>query len=123
MSLPRPVWIGFIIGVGIGAASFLLSFFTAFGICSDTTIAESLFPFALIVSPSLFDHALIALALALIQYPIYGIVLGVAWTQTRFRKFLFAASLLVVLIGHVVSVGVANQRVNAMWDYRFSHMK
>lgn len=123
MSLPWQVWMGFIIGVGIGAAFFLLSFFTAFGICSDTTIAENLFPFAFIVSPSLFDHALIALALASIQYPIYGTVLGAAWTQARVRKFIFAASLLVVLIGHVVAVEVANKRVKAMWDYRFSHVK
>ena len=123
MSLSRPVWIGLIIGGVVGAAFFLLSFFTAFGICSDTSISESLFPFALIASPSLLDHALIALVLALIQYPLYGIILGVAWTQARVRKFIFVACLLVVFIGHVVAVEVATQRVKAMWDYRFSHMK
>ena len=40
MSIPKPIWIGFVIGVALGAVLFVLSFLTAFGICSDTSIAE-----------------------------------------------------------------------------------
>jgi len=107
----------------VGLAFLVISFLTAFGICSDTAIAETLFPFALAVDPTLHDRALMVLLLASVQYPLYGIILGVAWMRSRPGKLAFVACLLVMFVGHVAAVRLANQRVTAMWDDRFSHMK
>lgn len=123
MSLPKASWIGFIVGIVVGAAFFALSFITAFGICSDTSLAEMLFPFALIVDPSLFDHPLMGFVLALIQYPLYGFVLGIAWTRANLSKSKFVACTLVVLVGHFAAAGVATQRVKTMWEEKLSHIQ
>ena len=120
MRIPKPVLIGFGIGVVIGAAFFVLSFLTAFGICSDTSIAEKLFPFALIVDPSLLQRPLLAFVLAAIQYPFYGIILGIGWTQAGVRTYIYIAAILFVLITHGVGVTYATQRVDTMWRQRLS---
>jgi len=116
--IPKSVFIGIGAGVIMGAALFLISFFTAFGICSDTTIAEKLFPFALIVDPSLFQRPLIALVLSLVQYPLYGIVFGFAWTKASLR----IGGVLLLLVIHVAASTVASQRVATMWQQKFSRM-
>jgi len=82
-----------------------------------------LFPFALIADPSLFGHPLMGFVLALIQYPLYGFVLGIAWTRANLSKTMFVACILVVLVGHFVAVGVANQRVKTMWEEKLSHVQ
>jgi hypothetical protein len=120
MRIPKSVLIGFGIGVVIGVPFFLLSFFTAFGICSDTSIAERLFPFALIVEPSLLQRPLLAFILAAIQYPLYGALLGIGWTHAGKRTYIYIATILIVLITHVVGVSYSTQRVESMWKQRFS---
>jgi hypothetical protein len=121
-SFPRSTWIGFAAGIVVGAPLFVLSFITAFGICSDTAIAEFLFPFALIADPSLFARPFAALILALVQYPLYGIALGTIWAQGGVRKKLFVLCIVIVFAGHLAAARFANQRVKDMWDYRFSHL-
>ena len=96
----------------------MVSFITAFGICSDRSIAETLFPFALIVDPSLFQRPFLALILSLVQYPIYGIVLGLAWAKTSLR----IVGLVLLAAIHVCAVTVATQRVVTMWRQKFSQM-
>src|SRR5690242_21951805 len=76
MQILKSVTIGLVIGIVVGALFFLVSFFTVFSICSDTSIAEVLFPYAFIADPTLNKRALLALMLALPQYPIYGAALG-----------------------------------------------
>jgi hypothetical protein len=118
-----PVLLGGLIGCAIGFVFLVISFLTAFSICSDTSIAEVLFPFSLSVDPALHDRALLALLLALIQYPLYGIILGVAWVRSRLDRSLVLACAMVMLVGHGVVVGIAKHRVKVMWEERFSHMQ
>jgi hypothetical protein len=99
----------------------IFAFLTAFGICSDTSIAEVLFPFSLAADPTLDDYVLVALLLALVQYPIYGIILGGAWSKNRAGKSWVMACAFVLILAHGIAVGVAKHRVNAMWEWRFSH--
>jgi hypothetical protein len=115
-----PVLIGGLVGAAGGFCLLIYAFLTAFGICSDTSIAEVLFPFSLAADPTLHDFALAALLLALIQYPIYGVILGVARLKNRASKSWVIACALVLLVVHGVAVGVAKHRVNAMWEARLS---
>ena len=113
MTLPKPIWVGLVVGIVVGAALFLLSFFTVFGICSDTSIAEALFPFAVISDPTLDGRWWIALPLALVQYPAYGMLCGYVWMR---KRALLSACVLVLLVGHVISANVASSQVKALHD-------
>ena len=44
-----------LIGLGAECCFLFLAFVTAFGICSDTEMVESLFPYALAIDPTLHD--------------------------------------------------------------------
>jgi len=122
MFLPRPALIGFVTGVIVSAPCLFLSFVTTFGICSDTSISEALFPFALAADPSFENHVFIALTLALLQFPLYGVLLGFAW-KTWAGRLTFLGCIILLLGTHVGAVRLANHRVAAMWQYRFSHMR
>jgi len=115
-----PVVIGGAVGVAIGLLVFVLSFLLAFSICSDTTVAEVLFPFSLAADPTLNDHALFALVLALVQYPFYGVLLGYSFVRKR-NMLMVAIGVLLIL--HVFSVGIAQRRVSYMWNARFANLK
>jgi hypothetical protein len=122
MQILKSVTVGLVIGIVVGALFFLVSFFTVFSICSDTSIAEVLFPYAFIVDPTLNKRALLALTLALLQYPIYGAALGFIWRFDNKHKWSFLAASLLLITGHLAVARVANQRVAAMWEERFSHV-
>jgi hypothetical protein len=113
MTLPKPVSTGLAVGIAVGAVFFLLSFFTVFGICSDTRIAETLFPYALISDPAIADRWWMALPLALIQYPIYGMVCGYVWMRKRSLLWLCVIGLLVT---HMISANAASSRVKALHE-------
>ena len=112
--------VGFGAGVGVGAIVFVITFFLTFTICSDTSTAEKVFPFALIASPGLDN--LIALVLALIQFPTYGIVLGLAWTKADAAKRLFVTAMVALIVVHLVAGRFATRRVETMWQQKFSQM-
>ena len=118
-----PVLLGGLVGFAVGLGFLAISFLTAFSICGDTAIAEVLFPFSLSADPTLRDRALVALLFALIQYPLYGVVLGFAWAKSRLDKSWVLACAMVMLVGHGIVVGIAKHRVKAMWEERFSHTK
>jgi len=118
-----PVLIGGLVGAVGGFCLLIFAFLTAFGICSDTSIAEVLFPFSLAADPTLHDLALVALLLALVQYPMYGVILGISWSKDRVGKSKVMACALFLLVGHGVAVGLAKHRVSAMWEKRFSHIR
>jgi hypothetical protein len=122
MQILKSVTLGLVIGMVVGALFFLVSFFTVFSICSDTSIAEVLFPYAFIADPTLNKRALLALMLALPQYPIYGAALGFFWRFGNERKWPFLAAALLLITGHLAVARIANQRVAAMWEERFSHV-
>ena len=52
--------------------------------------------------------------LAGIQWPLYGVLVGVALIWLTKQKTLFLISLLLVV--HVLSVVVAHRKVNAWWE-------
>jgi len=116
-----PVLIGGLVGAAGGFCLLIFAFLTAFDICSDTSIAEVLFPFSLAADPTLDDFVLAALLIALVQYPIYGVILGAAWSKKRVGKSRVLAYALALLVVHGMAVGLAKHRVNAMWEQRFSH--
>jgi hypothetical protein len=114
-----PIIIGAIIGAGVGFCLLFFAFITAFGICSDTFFAEILFPYALNFDPTLHDRGLLALLLALIQCPTYGIVIGYVWVR---RRAVVWQCVMILFVAHVIAIFGAQYRVKAMWEYRFSHM-
>ncbi len=104
---------GLVAGIVVGAALFLLSFFTVFSICSDTTIAEGLFPYALISDPTLTDRWWLALPLALIQYPLYGMLCGYVWMR---KQSLLWACVLGLFVVHLISANAASARVETLHE-------
>jgi len=70
-----PAGIGITIGAIVGLILIWFSVVTALGICSDTSVAETLFPYSMILLRS--DSAISAMAIiALVQYPIYALICG-----------------------------------------------
>ncbi len=106
MSSSKPIWTGLAVGVVVGGAFFLLLFFTVFSICSTTSLAEGLFPYALISDPTLHDRWWLALPLALVQYPAYGMLCGFVWLRKR-------SVLWVVVLGLVVAHAMAGNAASA----------
>ena len=111
MSLPKPVSTGLVVGIVVGALLFVFSFFTVFSICSDTSFAEPTFPYALIADPTLSDRWWLALPIALIQYPLYGMVCGYVWMRKRSLLWLVIVGL---LIGHLLAVHCARSRLETL---------
>jgi hypothetical protein len=115
-----PIIVSVVIATCVGFCLLFLAFITAFSICSDMSIAEVLFPYALYADPTLHDHALVALLLALVQYPAYGLLIG--YVRMRRRSAVFAC-VVILFVAHAVAVAGAQYRVKAMWEYKFSHMQ
>ena len=113
MTLPKPISTGLVVGIVVGAAFFLFSFLTVFGICSDTSAAVALFPYAVLSDPTLDDRWRLALPLALIQYPIYGLLCGYVWMR---KRSLVWVCLMGLLVAHVISANAASSRVEALHE-------
>ena len=115
-----PVIVGGVVATCVGFFLLFLAFITAFSICSDTSVAEVLFPYALYADPALNDRALLALLLALVQYPAYGLLIGYVWMR---RRSAVLACAVILFLAHAAAAAGAQHRVKAMWEYRFSHMQ
>jgi hypothetical protein len=113
MTLPKPISTGLVVGIVVGAAFFLFSFFTVFGICSDTSASEALFPYAVISDPTLNDRWWLALPLALIQYPVSGMLCGYVWMRKRSLVWVCALGL---FCAHLISANAASSRVKALHE-------
>jgi Na+-transporting NADH:ubiquinone oxidoreductase subunit NqrD len=105
-------------GVGVGVLVLVITFFLTFTICSDTSTAEKVFPFALIANPSLDNF--IALIAAAVQFPIYGLVLGFVWAKANATKLVFVVSVVALLVLHVAAGNFASRRVAKMWQQKFA---
>src|SRR5437899_3258035 len=81
-----PLAIGAAIGTVVGLLFLAISLATAFGICSDTSAAETFFPYSMMIGPSL-DAAGPMLLIALIQYPLYGALIGGFCSLKGWRKY------------------------------------
>jgi hypothetical protein len=105
-SLLKPV----LVGSGIGAlVGFLLLYVSAaaFADSESTTLAQIIFPYALVFDPRVLDNPWTVLGLALIQFPLYGIILTVAWPRTR-RVIPFVACMAILIGAHFISMREAH---------------
>jgi hypothetical protein len=106
---PRPHSIGTLTAIGFGVGWVLLfaAFFLTFTICSDTTYAKLLFPFAVFADPSLMNRWWLALFVALIQYPFYfGLV---ALVRAR-KQSLVVLTVVCLVIAHIAAMAAAGFR-------------
>ncbi len=115
-----PVFFGGLVGVAGGLCLFIYAFLAPFGNLFDTSAAEVLFPFALAVSRTLHDLSFATLLFSLVQYPIYGVILGFAWSKNRVGKSRVIAYALALLVVHGIAVGLAKHQGNAKWGRRSS---
>jgi hypothetical protein len=95
--------IGAAIGTGIGLLLFAYSVVAALGICSNLSPAETLFPYSMMIGPSL-DAGLPMLIIALIQYPLYGAMLGLFCGLTGRHRYLVIPMMLLIAGNHYMAV-------------------
>ena len=73
-----------------------------------------LFPFAVILSPSLVTVTTLSFLLAAMQWPLYGYCLALAWNKQRLLAYL-----LVLLTLHWIAVAIALHRVSSVEVIRY----
>jgi hypothetical protein len=100
-------------GAAVGCCCLALAYVTAFGICSDSTLAELLFPYAVAYDPTLYEKIFVAFLMAVAQYPIYGMIAGFAWSKAPSHRALLVICLLVVFASHLLAFEQAHARVEA----------
>jgi hypothetical protein len=127
------------LGISTGACLLFLAYTTSLFVCRDDVcgkpnfveslypfIALHLFPYAAYVAPGLVEFNLPSLGhdgpgalLALVQWPLYGLIFGLACRLRRSGKGLLAAAvLLLVLTAHVLMSVEAGNRVRMMLENR-----
>lgn len=114
-----PVFIGALVGAAVGLCLLNFTYLMVLGNWSDASVAEVLFPFCIAIDPT-FNY-FVALLYGLVQYPIYGVILGFAWSKNRVGKSRMIAYALALLVVHGMVVGMAKHRVNAMGGRRPSY--
>jgi hypothetical protein len=107
-SLVEPALIGNAIGVLVGFLLLYISTAVAFGHSENDVIAQMLFPYALALDPTLLDNPWLVLGLALAQFPLYGIIVAVAWTRPRRRAIVVIACITVLFGAHLLAVKEAH---------------
>jgi hypothetical protein len=103
--------LGLISGVVVTPVFLYVSFMYA--IHDGFRIAARLFPAAVLLSPDLNSLSVGTIVLALIQWPLYGLIFGYCYTNRR-RSFAVAAVVALLILQHVVVCNVAAARVNAL---------
>jgi hypothetical protein len=103
------IW-GTLIGIFVGIVFIFVATQTYCGICPHITPAEVLFPYSLIIDPSVSDWAGF---LALIQWPLYGAIISFVLASLSKRKALLIICILVII--HVYSITEANRIVRDWW--------
>jgi hypothetical protein len=104
-----PLWLGLLIGVALTPVLLCVAFLYA--IHDGFRIAAHLFPTAVLLSPDLGSLNVDAIALGLIQWPLYGLILG--YSYTNHRRSLSAIILAFLIVQHLLIGNVAAARVNA----------
>src|SRR5262245_24868051 len=112
----RPILIGGIVEAVGGFCLLVYAFQTVMGVRSDTFIVEIIVPFPLAAARTPDDLVLITLIIALMQYPIYGVILGVVWSKARVGESWVMTRASALPAGYGTAVGVAKHRVNAMYS-------
>lgn len=114
-SLGQSVLIGSVVGTIVGLVLLYVSAAEAFGDPENTTLAQTLFPYALLVDPTLLDSKWTVLSLAFLQYPFYGATLGFALMWTRHCTIAIIACIALMLCGHLMGVKQAHA-ARASWE-------
>ena len=110
MKYKTPLWVGLIIGVVLTPVFLYLAFIYA--IHDGFRIAARLFPTAVLLSPDLDGLRVATMVLAVLQWPLYGLILGYCFMKRR-RSFspIIAAF---IIIQHLVVGNIAGARVNEL---------
>ena len=117
-SLLKPVLIGNAVGIFIGCLLIYVAASAAFGDSESTTIAQKVFPYALALDATLLDNPWLVLGLALIQFPLYGVVLAVMWPRTGRRAIAFGICIVLLAGAHMLAVREAHMAYSA-WQETF----
>ena len=86
-----------------------LGFFSllpAIGICADSSTAETLFPYSFWLNQDYLHWSLFPILLALIQYPLYGLIIGFTYMKDRAGKPKLLWLIVVVLVVHCIAVSI-----------------
>jgi hypothetical protein len=116
-TLLKPVLIGNAVGVLIGLLLVYISA-SAFANSESTALAQIAFPYALAFDPTVLDNHWIVLGLALIEFPLYGIILAATWPRTRLRAIAFVMCVAVLVGVHFTAVREAHI-AHAAWREPF----
>ena len=108
----KPILIGTAAGLALGLALLYLVASAAFGPSESAYFARVLFPYATAVN--LTARAWVVLSLFLLQYPLYGALLGITSNQVRHRMLILVAILTLIVGGHLAAVRSAH-RADAIW--------
>lgn len=103
-----PIGCGFLSGVLLMLCFLYVSFI--YSIHGGFNVAGKLFPFAVILSPSLREVTGLSLLLAAIQWPFYGTVVAVAWVVDR--KRIFGICVIALVIVHFVAAVLAKHYIS-----------
>ena len=103
----RLIWLPVALGVVLGLLATVIfsaiSFDPACCVC-DTARAEIFFPYAVIINPGINGFAYdLSLMIAYLQWPAYGMSLGIVWAMSR-RQGRRAAILVVLLLACLLSL-------------------
>ena len=98
---------GFLSGILLTPCLLYVSFI--YSIHGGFSIAGKLFPFAVILSPSLREVTVLSLLFAGIQWPLYGTVISIAWAMDR--KRIFVICIITLILIHFVGAVLAKQYV------------
>jgi hypothetical protein len=97
-----PVALGMMLGIPASLIFSVISFDPACCVC-DTAMAEIFFPYAVIINPQINGYSFdLSLAIAYLQWPAYGLLLGIVWAVSRRRGYLFATCVILLLTGVLV---------------------
>gem|GEM_PF-6760795 len=115
-----PILIGTLIGVVLGCGFLFLLLLATLGICSDSGLSEDLFPYSVALDPSLHDrtHLSVAFLMALVQWPLYGMLSGIAWVKSRSRRPWLILFFIVLFSAHYSMMVVAQNRIDKVLEIR-----
>jgi hypothetical protein len=102
----------------IGFVLIYISASVAFGDSESTGLAQVVFPYALAFDATLLENPWFVLALALMQFPIYGIILAVTWPRTRRGAIVFIVGVAILVGVHFIAVREAHIAY-AAWQETF----
>ena len=109
----KPILIGAVLGLVVAVVLFLLVASTGLGSSESAYSIRVLFPYGAVVT-DLTDRGWIVLSFFVLQYPLYGGLLGIATSQVRYRMLILLVILTPIIGGHSAAFRSAH-RADAIW--------